>query len=684
MHAATAADAPRTRRDGLTALALAGLACAAFVPSLDCGFVNYDDPNYVTQNPHVRAGLTPEGTLWAFSFHESNWHPLTWLSLQLDASLGGADPRGFHRTNVLLHGANAALLFLALRALTGAFWRSAAVALLFAVHPLRVESVAWVSERKDVLSALFGLLALGAYAHYVHAPALGRYLAVLGLFALSLLAKPMLVTLPCLLLVLDWWPLRRIREPGSWRGLVGEKLPLLGLAVACCVVTFRAQAADGAVRDWQAFPLSVRLGNAAVGYVAYPGKTVWPLNLAVFYPHPGAALPAWRVAAAALLLVALTAGAVALRRRAPYLLAGWLWYVGTLVPVIGIVQVGGQAYADRYTYFPQVGLLIAVCWGAAELARGRAGDALAAGAVTAVALAALTWDQQSVWHDSAALWGHAFGVTGEDPVVLVNLGQALEESGRLEEAAIRLRSALLLDPGSFAGRINLGSTLLKQKKWDEAELQFREACSLRPGSPWGHNWLGKLYLERVRLAEAAEQFEEACRLAPGAGEGYTNLGMVQEKRGDFARAAESYREALRLEPNSAEAHYGLGSVLLARGDAEGGIARLHEALRLDPRLARAHTLLGKTLAARNDLRGASEHLERVAGLHPGSPSAWYNWGIVLGQQGRYADAARCLTRALELDPGSAAIRQARDRALEAAGRGRPAGPAPGTPPPRSR
>jgi tetratricopeptide (TPR) repeat protein len=536
--------------------------------------------------------------------------------------------------------------------------------------------VAWVAERKDVLCAFFGLLTLFAYSGYARTPSAGRYLAVAVLFALSLMAKPMLVTLPCLLLVLDWWPLRRAKEPGSWRGLVKEKLPLLGLAVACCFVTFRAQAAEGAVRDWQAFPLTVRLGNAAVSYTAYLWKTVWPVNLTVYYPHPGSGLPAWRVAAAVLLLAAATAVAAALRRRAPYLLAGWLWYAGTLVPVIGLVQVGGQAYADRYTYFPQVGLLVAVSWGAADLARGRVGDALAAGAVTAVALAALTWDQQSVWHDSAALWGHAFGVTGDDPVVLVNLGQSLEESGRLEEAAIRLRSALLLDPGSFAGRINLGSTLLKQKKWDEAELQFQEACSLRPKSPWGHNWLGKLYMEQGRLAEATEQFEEACRLAPDASEGYMNLGLVQEKRGDLARAAESYWEALRLEPNSAEAHYGLGSVLLGRGDAEGGIAQLHAALRLNPRLARAHTLLGKTLAARNDLRGASDHLERVVEIHPGSPSAWYNWGVVLGQQGRFADAAKCLARALELDPGSAAIRQARDSALEAAGRG---GPAPGTP-----
>src|SRR5579883_3044632 len=339
---------PGKFREWVAAGLLAGISLAVFARALDCGFVNYDDMEYVTRNRDVLRGLTPGGVGWAFTTcYNSNWHPLTWLSLELDASLwhlpdGGPDPTGFHLTNVLVHAANVALVFFALRALTGAFWRSAAVALLFAVHPLRVESVAWVSERKDVLSTFFGLLALWAYAAYVAAPSRRRYLAVAGPFALSLLSKPMLVTLPCLLLVLDWWPLGRLR-PGDWRRRVVEKVPLFALVVASSAVTYLAQSKQRAVASTTMFPPSVRLENALVGYAAYLFKTVWPADLAAYYPHPiydtrsGGGLTAETVGLAAVVLVALTAGAAALRRKAPYLLAGWLWFLGTLVPVIGLV-----------------------------------------------------------------------------------------------------------------------------------------------------------------------------------------------------------------------------------------------------------------------------------------------------------------------------------------------------------
>ena len=411
-----------SRRDWAAVLTLAVVSLVTFSPAISCQFVNLDDSTYVVQNKSVKAGLSAGGVAWAFTtFDSANWHPLTWLSLQLDATLwrrpdGEPAPAGFHLTNVLLHAANAGLLFLALRGLTGCYWRSVAVALFFAVHPLRVESVAWVAERKDVLSAFFGLLALWAYAGYVRGLSTRRYLAVVIPFVLSLLAKPMLVTLPCLLLVLDWWPLARARSTSAWVRLAIEKLPLFVLAALSSVVTVQAQAEGGAIRTLECFTPVVRAENAVVSYAVYLGKTAWPVGLSVFYPHPvygydGPVGPSsTEVAGGLALLVAISVAAIIFRKRAPYLLAGWLWYVGTLVPVIGLVQVGGQAYADRYTYIPQIGVLLALCWGAADLARAWPRTLISATAVAAAVLAVLSVGQLRVWQNSYSLWEHAYHV----------------------------------------------------------------------------------------------------------------------------------------------------------------------------------------------------------------------------------------------------------------------------------
>jgi hypothetical protein len=343
------------RPDWLIAAALAGVAFAVFAPSISRSFIALDDPYYVFQNPNVRGGLTPRAALWAFTTVDiCNWHPLTWLSLQFDVSTWNMankelDARAFHLTNVLLHAANAALLFLALRRLTVAAGAVAATALLFAVHPLRVESVAWVSERKDVLSTFFGLLALWAWARYAAVPTVAAYVTAALALAMSLMAKPMLVTFPCLLLILDWWPLQRMRGLRDWPRLLLEKAPLFALVVFSAAMTYRAQTGGGATRTLSVFSREVRLENAAVSYVAYLAKTVWPTGLAFYYPHPGASLALSSVVLAVAVLLSLTVAAVALRRRAPYLLTGWLWYLGTLVPVIGLVQVGDQAMANRYT-----------------------------------------------------------------------------------------------------------------------------------------------------------------------------------------------------------------------------------------------------------------------------------------------------------------------------------------------
>jgi tetratricopeptide (TPR) repeat protein len=666
MGSATSRRAPLSRPDGLVALAVAAAAFAAFAPALRCGFVGFDDPYYVLNNPYVREGLSAEGTVWAFTtFYNANWHPLTWLSLQLDAALWSVDARGFHLTNVLLHAANAVFLFLALRSLTGCFWRSVAVALLFAVHPLRAESVAWVSERKDVLSACFGLLALLAYAGYARAPSAGRYLPVAVLLALSLLAKPMLVTLPCLLLVLDGWPLRRARTLGDWGKLVSEKLPLFALVAASCVVTVRAQAGSAAVVDTGRFPVGERLENAAVGYAFYLAKTAWPVDLAVFYPHPGAARPARVAAGAALLLAALTAGAVALRRRAPYLLAGWLWYLGTLVPVIGLVQVGLQAYADRYTYLPQVGLLLAACWGVADLTRARPRAALAGAGAAAVLLAALTWNQLAVWHDSVSLWEHDLRVAGPSFTALVDLGEALEAEGRVDRAEECFREALRLDPGSALALVDLAGLLSGQGKQDGAQKLLEEARQLAPDFGRVRSELGVVLYRRGKLEEAAREIAEAVRLAPGLSEAHCNLGLVEAARHNDARAADCFRQALRLRPDSPAALSGLGRVLIRQGKAGEGLACLRAAVRLNPKFVDGHINLGKALAEQGDLEGAARHFAEATRLDPGQAAAWYNLGAARFGQGRLAEAADGLERAVQLDPSSEPYRDALEKVLQA-------------------
>jgi tetratricopeptide (TPR) repeat protein len=636
-----AAQRPRLlRREWLVPLALASLTAGLFSPALACDFVNFDDPDYVTRNAHVKAGLSAAGTRWALaSFECSNWHPLTWLSLQADATLWGQKSWGYHLTNLLLHAASAALLLSALHALTGAFWRSAAVAMLFAVHPLRVESVAWVSERKDVLSVFFGLLALWAYAGYAKRPPTWRYLAVFAAFALSLLSKPMLVTLPCLLLVLDWWPLGRAGSAGAWKRLAVEKLPLFALSAGSSVLTLVAQSGGGAVVTLRAVSPLVRIGNAAIGSAAYPVLTAWPNHLAALYPL-SPTLPAGRVAAAVVLLAAVTAGAVALRRRAPYLLAGWLWYLGTLVPVMGLVQVGGQAYADRYSYFPQIGLLIALCWAAADLARGREWLALAAAGVAALALAGLTLRQLPSWKDSVALWDNVIRTGHACPRAWLNLGEAYATAGRDDEAARAYREGLRLDPNDAMLHANLGITFFKHGQ----------------------------------RARAVEEYKESIRLAPELPKTHFNLGLAEVDAEDLDAAETSFRQAIGLRPDLAGAHCELGMVLVRKGLTDEGIFELEEALRCDPGYGGAYVFLARTLDERGDFAAATRYAEQARRLGPENPLAWYHLGLCYHHQGRTAEAVQCLKKAAALDPGEAALQ----KALSAVRDGRP------WPPPRSR
>jgi tetratricopeptide (TPR) repeat protein len=661
---------------------LAAATLLLFAPAVGHEFVNLDDYDYVSRNPHVLTGLALENIRWAFTaFHCDNWHPLTWLSLQLDATLWGKEPRGFHATSILLHAVNAGLLYCVLFALTEARWRSAAVALLFAVHPLRVESVAWISERKDVLSTFFGLLALWCYAAYARRPSVARYFAVTALFAASLLAKPMLVTLPCLMLVLDWWPLRRyelvadqkpreagqgaateVQPPGAGRRLLwllAEKLPLFVLVGATCLLTLRAQSSHGSVADLRTLSATVRVENAAISYLAYLSKTFCPANLAVYYPHPAFAydgsggLSAFTACAAGVALLALTVGAVVLRGRAPYLLTGWLWFLGTLVPTIGLVQVGNQAYADRYTYFPQIGILLALCWGAADLANGRV--ALSVLAAVTCALVVVTHEQLGVWHDSLSMWEHTIKVAGASPLALICQGEILLEKGRVADAADVYRHALRLEPASTRAMNNLGLSYLRQGRTPDALQCFERALEMAPDFAAAHLNLGLMSMQQGQFDEAARQTEAACALDPQSYDALFQLGQIELLRKNLPRAADCFRDALRLRPDASLAHTGLGDTLLQQGRTDEGVAQLREAVRLDPAFGRGHFLLATALQARGDGAAADEHFELAVRHSPDFGPAWYKVGLLRARQGRAADAVACLKRAVELGPETAEL-----------------------------
>jgi protein O-mannosyl-transferase len=470
-------------------LALVLLVLVVFGQTWQFEFLKLDDNQYVTENPQVLAGLSPASIRWAFTptGYAANWHPLVWLSLMLDAELFGAWAGGFHGTNVLLHAVNTLLLFGLFCRLTGESARSFVVAGLFAVHPLHVESVAWISERKDVLSTLFGLLSLIGYVRFVEQRHVGWYVTAWCCLLLSLLSKQMLVTLPCVLLLLDFWPLKRLTLTTTtpWR-LIVEKLPFVALSAVFCLVAVWAQAAGEALSDWERLPWDVRVGNAVVSYVIYLRQTFWPASLAVFYPYPNAGQAAWAVAACAVLLIGVTVVTLLHWRRRPYLLTGWLWYLVTLLPVIGIVQVGEQAHADRYMYFPLIGLAFAATWWVADALSSRSGSPRAAGALaTAVLLvmSVLAWNQTRHWRDSASLFRHALQVTDDNWLAHATLAAALMDvpaPERVRQAELHLREALRIKPNYATAHYNLALVLSDLGDLSQANGHFREALALKP------------------------------------------------------------------------------------------------------------------------------------------------------------------------------------------------------------
>jgi protein O-mannosyl-transferase len=588
------------RPDVFILLGLAAITFSIYAQVIGHHFITLDDPTYIQENPMVNRGITGAGIAWAFTtFYAANWHPLTWISHMIDCQVFGTNAGRHLLVNALIHVANTLLVFWFLLRTTHARWPSALVAALFALHPLHVESVAWASERKDTLSTFFGLLSLIAYVGYTEAPSIRRYAWVAITLALGLLAKPMLVTWPFVMLLLDYWPLHRFNgQParrslggGGWsvvRGLVVEKIPLFALAAASAVMTLIAQSREGAVRTLAHEPIVLRLSNALVSYAKYLLLTLWPNDLAVYYPFAGIA--AWQIIGATSLLIGITVFCLFQRKIRPYLVVGWLWFLATLVPVIGLVQVGGQIMADRYFYIPSIGLFIAIVFGLADIARSwRVTPLLSAGIAAGILLilATLTNGQIQRWRDSFTLFEHTLAVTPPNLRIEHNLGLALGVSDRYDEAAAHFEKALQIDPNFYEGLVVMGVTRAHQGRLPEAIEYFQAAIRSQPDTPKAHVQLAHALWTQKRDQDALEEMRHASQFAPRDADILADFGLALALAGRVLEAIEQLHEALRLNPNNAEAHANLGLALLASGKPRESIPEFEMALRLKPELTGA-------------------------------------------------------------------------------------------------
>lgn len=651
-------------------LLLAVLVWIVFGQTLGHGFVNYDDRVYVVQNQQIHRGLTFSGIVWAFSHeHAGNWHPLTTISHMLDYQLFNLKAGGHHFTNVLLHAAAVLLLFLVLRRLTdgpsgsGNFWRSAFVAALFAIHPLRAESVAWVAERKDVLSALFFMLTLWAYTRYARDRSLKRYIVTAALLEAGLLSKPMLVTTPFVLLLLDYWPLRRspgsegsgqksevksgARQKETWSKLIVEKIPLIVLCLPTMVTTFLIQ--ERSAGSIAQLPFVWRMENALVSGVIYLWQMIWPVNLAVFYPNPENHFAIWQIAGATLLLLAITLFVFRARKTRPYLLVGWLWYLVMLIPVIGIVQVGLQGHADRYTYLPHIGLYVAVSWWAVDLFRQsplRRRILAGAATIVVIGLSACTWKQVSYWKDSETLWRHALAVTRDNDVAHTNLGMILAEGDQVEEGIAHLREALLIRSGATHSHYNLALALI-------------------------HSDLGYALARKGSLDEAIEHLYTAVELQPDYADAHYNLAAALSQKGKTNEALKEYGKTLALRPTDAEAHTSLGNALAQEGHVSEAIDQYETAINLMPDVILARNNLAWILCAapngtvRNGSRAIELARQAVELSGGNNPLFVRTLAAAYAEAGRFSDAVLTIERAssiAEAQRDEAEVRQLQEDA----------------------
>ncbi|MDU0457925.1 MAG: tetratricopeptide repeat protein [Geobacteraceae bacterium] len=606
---------------------------AVFARTAGHEFINFDDTIYVTDNPAVKDGLKARTIAWAFTATTaSNWHPLTWLSHMTDVQLFGLNPRGHHLTSVVIHAASALLLFLLLAQITSAPWQSLFVATMFALHPLHVESVAWVAERKDVLSGLFWTLTLLLYARYTRKPGMGRYLATLACFALGLMAKPMLVTLPLVLLLLDWWPLGRyspgdVGEGGAKvvaKSLLKEKIPFLALSALSSLLTVYAQHHGGAMATLDKAPPGMRVSNAVIAYATYISDTFWPHDLALLYPFPTSILLGQFVAAA-ILLVLISAVVVYAGRRYPWLAVGWLWFLITLLPVIGLIQVGGQSHADRYTYIPLTGLFIMIAWGIPQLLQGWSRQRLVLGILAGAAVCAATaatWHQLGYWRNNITLYRHTLEVTRDNYLIMNNYGIAMDQAG----------------------------------DYDSALKLYREALRIWPRSAFAHNNAGAVLARKGRYGEALEHYREALRLKPDYVMAIVNMGSSLAGLGKPDEALQSYERALALDSSSADVHLSMALLLIKSGQPAVADRHYQAALRLDPYSTKAPVNMGVELARQGRLNEAAEYFSQALAIDPDSVEANFNFGVFLAKQNRYEEAARYFQNVLRIRPDSVLAR----------------------------
>jgi len=573
-------------------------------------FLNFDDDVYIINNPYVASGMTYRNIIWAFTSVDTEyWHPVTWLSYMMDVELYGMNPRGHHLTNVAIHTVSSVLLLLLLCRMTGALWRSAFVAFLFALHPQHVESVAWAVERKDVLSAFFCFLTLLIYAEYAEKRKPAMYGLALLSFMLGLMSKPMLVTLPVLMLLLDYWPLDRLREGEQNSGfrqllvrvmpLIQEKVPFFACSLLSGLITLYSHNKAGAVSKFTMQSFQLCLENALLAYVKYIGKTVWPHNLAIVYPFPFP-IPFWQVISSLFILLLISVAVIRTGRRYPYILTGWFWFVVTLVPVIGLINAGLQvAMADRFSYIPHIGLFMMLSWGAAELTEGvkyrQALLALLAGMVI-TASAAASWRQLGYWKDSITLYRHTLQVTTKNYIIHHNLGLALASNGDFDAAIREYQEALRGNPADPDSHRNLGAAYQGKGDLDAAIREYQEAIRLAADSLDAHYNLAVAFDTKGDLEAAIHEYQEVFRINPDHFPAHNNLGAVLARKGDLPGAIHEFSEAIRLNHDDAMAHNNLGSVLAQKGDLDGAIREFREAVRINPAYAKAHNNLATAIA----------------------------------------------------------------------------------------
>ena len=612
-------------------------------------FDNYDTGKYVYDNRHVKAGLTAKSIKWAFTtVYFSNWHPLTWLSHMLDVQLYGLHPGRHHLTNVLFHIANTILLFVILRRMTGKLWQSAFVAALFALHPLHVESVAWVAERKDVLSTLFGLMVLWSYTRYVQNPSVDKYVPVLLFFILGLMTKPMMVTLPFVLLLLDYWPLRRLhvdtakqieqpatQGPVKW-SLFVEKLPLVIVSAASCVVTLYAQRAGDSIVSMNVYPIHIRIANALNSYVGYIGKMIWPAKLAVIYPYDRM-VPAWQTWTACFLILGLTVLSMKCYKSRPWFPVGWLWFLGTLVPVIGLVQVGSQAMADRYTYVPAVGLFIIVAWGLFEsLARWayqKLNFAVIAVVISGV-LMVVTWQQIGYWKNSVTLFQRAVDVTANNFIAENNLGHGLLMDGKFAEAAEHFKKSLEINPKFAIAYLNMGLVLSQEDKPEEALEAYAKALVQKPDFAVVYNLVGKTHYRLGNTEQAVLNYQQAIAADTAFAEAHNNLGKALFRLGKHDEAFASYRQALTIDPLYAEVYNSLGNYWYHTGNSEKALPNFMQAKKINPKFAEAYNGAGAALIRMGEARKAAAFFREAVKIDPDYVAAQNNLKNTLAALGK--------------------------------------------------